>query len=87
MAPALGGSKAEVPNSREKRKEFRQCGNQHTKGGPVRAQVSCIYDMLKTLPRERQGLQRLSVKEVPRGFFDRQLYLYYGYSFDSVVCK
>ncbi len=49
LTPALDGSKAEVPNSREKRKEFRQCGNQHTKGGPVRARVSCIYDMLKAL--------------------------------------
>lgn len=43
---AIDGSKAEVPNSLEKRNSFRKGDNQHSQEGPVRALVSGMYDIL-----------------------------------------
>lgn len=43
---AIDGSKAEVPNSTENRKNFGKSNNQHSDLGQVRALVSGMYDIL-----------------------------------------
>lgn len=46
LLTAIGGSKAEVPNSRENKEIFRNSSNQYSKTGQTRALVSGMYDVL-----------------------------------------
>lgn len=90
---AVDGSKAEVPDSPENRRSFGQCGNQHTTQGPVRAQVSSIYDtrngfcldmQISSISASETELAKAGIEQISQMVGERPVLLLFDRGYPSI---